>query len=127
VQGRTDGSGAYAYTYDANNRLRTVDGPLANDLITYDYDELGRMKTLTPEGGQVIAYGYDSSLGRLSSIQQGPNTFTYGYNGISPLVQSLTRPNGSITEYQYNDSLKTLTALINKTSSAEIISSYQYE
>jgi YD repeat-containing protein len=26
----------------------------------------------------------------------------YGYSGVNPLVQRLTRPNGSVTEYTYD-------------------------
>jgi len=43
-----DGTGTTAYTYKAMgalgaNRVASVDGPMANDTMTYDYDELGRI------------------------------------------------------------------------------------
>ena len=122
---RTDGIGSWQYGYNANNRLTSVDGPWADDTITYQYDELGQLKNLIPQGGQIVTYNYDD-IGRLTNIQSGTNTYTYGYTGTNPLIQSLTRPNGSITEYIYNDPLKRLTDLVNKTSSLQIINSYAY-
>ena len=39
-----DGIGTNAYTYDANSRLTGLDGPWADDTITYAYDALGRRR-----------------------------------------------------------------------------------
>lgn len=122
---RTDGTGTTTYGYDANNRLKTVDGPLPNDLITYQYNELNQITDLIPQGGQSLSYIYDT-IGRLQNINKGPDSFTYGYTGVNPLIQSLTRPNGSFTEYTYNDPLKKLSDVFNKNSSNEILSSYSY-
>lgn len=139
LQTRTDGTGLTTFGYDANSRLKTVDGPWDSDLITYAYNELGDLKSVTPVTGQVVTYTYDyestdagiKKVGRLVKINRGTftgtDTFTYGYSGVSPLIQNLTRPNGSVTEYQYDSPLKKLTALINKKSTAEIITSYLYE
>ena len=131
---RADGTGTYNYTYYADDRLWTVDGPLANDTITYQYNELGNLKNLTPLGGQAITYGYDyestdpniKKIGRLLNIQSGANTFTYDYSGVNPLIQKLTRPNGSFTEYLYSDPLKKLTDVFNKNSTSQVINSYSY-
>ena len=43
-------------------------------------------------------YTYDS-LNRLTGANVGGQAYTYTYTGASPLVQSLTRPNGSVTTY----------------------------
>ncbi|MBI4847383.1 MAG: hypothetical protein HY808_02220 [Nitrospirae bacterium] len=125
VETMTDGIGLHDYGYDDNNRLISVDGPLADDTITYGYDELDQLKILIPQLGQAINYGYDS-LGRLTTIQPGSSTFTYGYAGVNPLIQTLTRPNGSITEYLYNDPLKRLTEITNKKSTQEIINKHVF-
>ena len=50
---------------------------------------------------------------------------TYTYSGVNPLVQSLTRPNGSTTSYQY-DLLNRLTEISNKNSSAEILNQHVF-
>src|SRR6185503_1915217 len=50
VTSMTDGTGATLYSYNpitgtpalGAGMLASVDGPLANDTITYSYDELGR-------------------------------------------------------------------------------------
>ncbi len=122
---RTDGMGLYQFGYDANNRLTSINGPWADDTITYQYDDLGQLKNLIPQGGQTVTYNYDT-IGRLTNIQSGANTYTYGYAGVNPLIQSLTRPNGSFTEYLYNDPLKRLTEITNKTSAQAIINKHVF-
>jgi len=122
---RVDGIGTSTYGFDANNRLTSVDGSLTNDTITYQYNELGQTTNVSPQGGQSLNYVYDT-IGRLQNINKGTDTFTYTYTGINPLIQSLTRPNGSFTEYSYNDPLKKLTDVINKNSSNVVINSYAY-
>lgn len=121
---RQDGIGTYQYTYDANSRLKTVNGPWLNDTITYEYDNLGRRKSSTPQGGQTISYLYDN-LSRLTDIKLGTATYSYSYSGANPLLESLSRPNNSITGYNY-DELNRLKEISNKNSSAEIINQYVY-
>ncbi len=130
---RTDGSGFYQYGYDDLHRIRSIDGPWTNDTVEFQYNELWDLRSLSPQGGQVITYVYDYDaeypdldIGRLKEIQAGTNTFTYGYTGVNPLIQNLTRPNGSITEYLYNDPLKRLTETTNKTSSDTIINKHVF-
>jgi len=119
-----DASGDYAYSYDANSRLTSVDGPLANDTITYQYDAAGRKTGYAVAGGQAVSYVYDA-LDRVIEVTSGAGTFSFSYTGASPLMQKLTRPNGSFTEYQY-DNLSRLTGLTNKTSAGTIINEYLY-
>ncbi len=125
VDTRTDGIGLYDFDYDANNRLRFIYGPWDNDTIEFRYNELGQIMDMIPQGGQAISYAHDT-IGRLQNITSGTNTYTYGYTDLNPLIHSLTRPNGSFTEYEYNDPLKRLTAIINKKSTSEIINSFAY-
>jgi YD repeat-containing protein len=49
----------------------------------------------------------------------------YTYTGVNPLVQSLTRPNGSTTTYQYNG-LNQLTEILNKTSTDDILNQHVF-
>jgi|WetSurMetagenome_2_1015567.scaffolds.fasta_scaffold00155_25 RHS repeat-associated protein len=129
---RTDAIGAFSYTYDANDRLKAVgypwDSPAAT--ITYGYNALNQLENITPLIGDIVSYNYDT-LGRLKTIKRTTDTvpFTYDYDtssSASPHVQTLTRPNGSYTQYEYDDPLKKLTAIINKKSNNEIINSYVY-
>jgi len=130
---RTDGTGQTTFTYYANDGFESVDGPLAGDKITYHYNALRNLIDITPEQGQTVTYQYDYDtgivdidLGRLKSITTGSQMYTYDYAGVSPLMQKITRPNGSYTEYEYNDPLKRLTALINKASTGSLINSFAY-
>lgn len=124
VTTRQDGMGTYQYGYDANSRLTSIDGPWVDDTLTYQYDALGRKTGLTPQGSQSASYTYDN-LNRLANIQVGTNTHTYTYSGHNPLVQDLTRPNGSVTSHQY-DALNRLTEISNKDSLSAIINQYAY-
>jgi YD repeat-containing protein len=93
----------YYYSYDANSRLVTVDGPWADDKIFYQYDALGRITGKTWENGkgQPLSYTYDN-LNRLTGVNVGGRVYAYAYIGAGPLVQSLTRPDGSVTTYEYD-------------------------
>jgi YD repeat-containing protein len=122
---RTDGAGTFGFGYDLNSRVTMINGPWAGDNVVYDYDDLGRIKTVTPDGGQTTTYTYDS-FGRTETIQWGADTFTYIYNGASPLVESIQRPNGSTTEYLYDNQLKRLTDVINKDDTSTVINSFGY-
>jgi YD repeat-containing protein len=137
VDTMTDGIGVYDYGYDDVGRVTGIDGPWADDTITFQYNDLGQLKTLTPTNGQTITYYYDydpenpgdTGLGRLKDIEVGSGTgnkYTYGYTGVNRLIESLTRPNGSYTEYNYNDPLKKLTKITNRKSTLEVINEHSF-
>jgi len=119
-----DGVGTYLYAYDANSRLLSIDGPWANDTITYQYDSEGRRTGVSVQGGLSTAITIDP-LDRVTNVSNAGGSYTYSYSGASPLVNSLTRPNGSVTSYLY-DTLSRLTGVTNKTSATAVISSYAY-
>jgi len=121
---RTDGVGTTLFTYDKDSRLLSVDGPWVNDTITYQYDKLGRMIGLSVQGGQSVVYKYDT-LNRLTEIQTDAESYQYHYTGVNPLVQTLTRPNGSKTVYQY-DALKRLALISHRNASDAVIQEYGY-
>jgi RHS repeat-associated protein len=83
------------------------------------------MKALVPQGGQTVYYSYDD-LGRLYGVQTGTNVYSYTYLDNSNLVQSLLRPNGSVTDYSYNDPLRRLTEVQNKKLNQQLINGYAY-
>jgi RHS repeat-associated protein len=124
VTQRQDAVGIYKFTYDNNDRLTSVDGPWENDTISYTYDALGRRIGMTPQGGETVNWGYDRQ-GRLKTVTVGGDSYQYAYDGVNPLVKTLTRPNGSITRYQY-DNLARLTQLSNEKSDGTIINRFDY-
>ncbi len=72
----------------------------------------------------MVNYGYDT-LNRLTRVEAGGKAYDFSYAGTSPLVQTLTRPTGGVTAYQY-DGLNRLTGVTNKDTAANIISQYLY-
>jgi RHS repeat-associated protein len=119
-----DGSGTTAAGYDANSQLTSLDGPWANDTVSYGFDALGRVAAMQAEGGRSLAYVYDT-LNRLTRIREGSEEYIYSYVGISPLENILTRPDGSATKYDYND-LGQLTGISNKDSADTVVSSHGF-
>lgn len=124
LTGMVDALGTHSYIYDKNDRLTSIDGPWVGDAVTYTYDSLGRRTGVSVQGGLTTARVFDS-LGRLVSVSNSGGTYEYGYTGVSPQVSTLSRPNGSVSSYQY-DSLSRLTSLTNKNSTNATISSYAY-
>ena len=103
----TDGTGMSSYSYYpvaatpslGAGRLQAVDGPLANDVISYSYDELGRVA-----GRGINGVGRSSSydaLGRLSGETNALGSFSYDYDGVSRRVTFAGRPSGQSTTYSY--------------------------
>ena len=92
----TDGTGATSYTYHpvgvlGAGRLASVDGPLANDTLSYAYDELGRVVSRgLPTFTATAAY---DSLGRVTTVGSSVGAFTWGYDGVTSRPLSLTYPN----------------------------------
>jgi hypothetical protein len=77
----TDGIGTTSYGYLAVTNtqlgagmLASVDGPLANDTITYTYDALGRVKSRAIDGvAQAVTY---DALGRVTVVTNAMGTFS---------------------------------------------------
>jgi RHS repeat-associated protein len=125
VVGMTDGTGSHALGYDDLSRLTSVDGPWANDTVSYTYDKLNRRKTMQVNGTDTITSGYDG-LGRFGSVAGPTGTFTYSYYGNGGLISNLTRPNDSRTDYGY-DGYERLAQVHNKKSdNLTNISKYSY-
>ncbi len=101
-----DGTGTTTYAYHpvtpgqlGAGQVASVDGPLANDTITYAYDELGRASSRAIDG--VAAATVYDALGRTTSDTNVLGTFTYGYVGNSSRLASVTYPNGQTSAYSY--------------------------
>lgn len=80
-------------------RLSSVDGPFADDTLSYVYDELGRVVSRgLPSFTTTTAY---DSLGRVTTVGSPVGAFTWGYDGITSRPLSLDYPNGQATSYAY--------------------------
>jgi RHS repeat-associated protein len=102
-----DGAGTTTYAYHpiggtpplGAGRLASVDGPLSNDTVSYAYDELGRVVSRSING-VTATWTYDA-LGRVSGDTNPLGSFTYGYDGTTGRLLSMTYPNGQSTNYAY--------------------------
>jgi RHS repeat-associated protein len=107
IASMSDGIGTTSYAYNSvvssaslgANQIYQIDGPLANDTITYSYDELGRAlgQNISSTAAGVI---YDS-LGRISSSNNAIGTFTRTYETATSRLHELTFPNGQTATYDY--------------------------
>src|SRR5205814_3821623 len=87
------------------------------------YDKNCNRISITYPGGKTVTYGYDA-MNRLKTVTDWLyNTTTYNYDANGNLTTSVN-PNGTAAVYQY-DQANRLIALTNTANSA-IISSYQY-
>ena len=100
----TAGYGETDYTYVPVGTLgagqpATVDGPLANDTLSYTYDELGRQNTRALNG-VTTSWAFDT-LGRVQTEVDPIGTFTFAYDGVTSRLQQLAYPNGQTSTYSY--------------------------
>ena len=121
---QVDATGTNGFAYDTDSRLLSRDGSWPNDTIAYTYDAVGRLTNLVAQLGQPVGYSYDP-WNRLTTVNVVGSVYNYTYSGVNPLVQSLRRPNGSYTTYDY-DGLDRLTEISNKKSTGEIINQFDY-
>ena len=96
----------WAYTYDTNGLLLTVDGPLSGtgDTVTYTYNASGYLQTFTNEMGKVTTATAWNSRGQPTSITD-PNGIvtTLGYDArgwlTSTSVDTAGTPSTTIITY----------------------------
>jgi len=101
-----DGIGTTTYGYYAVTNgqlgagmLQDIDGPFANDTITYTYDELGRVSSRAINGAaQQLTY---DALGRVTMVTNALGSFTNVYVGATGLIATNFYPNGQQTVFSY--------------------------
>ena len=104
-----DGIGTTTYSYYpygsggpgtlGAGQVQSVSGPFANEVVSYQYDQLGRVTTRTVDGVDET-YSYEP-LGRLQTDTNALGTFTYGYDGTTSRPSSSAYPNGQQALYTY--------------------------
>ncbi len=71
-----------------------------------------------------ITWNYDSQ-GRIIEVDIDGSKYQYSFQGVSSLVQSLTRANASVATYQY-DALSRLTQISNEKSDGSVVNRFDY-
>ncbi|MEU8246087.1 RHS repeat-associated core domain-containing protein [Nonomuraea sp. NPDC048916] len=130
---RVDVTGTTAYTWDNDNRLKTVTDPVSGRINTYGYDKADRLTSVASTnpvntqaytydaldrtathtlknstGGQLakITYGWDKDdnlTSKTTAGTAGAGTNTYGYDHAGRLI-SWTGPDGVTTAYAWDAS-----------------------
>jgi RHS repeat-associated protein len=101
-----DATGTYSFDYDNLGRLTGTTTQYSflttPQALTYSYDVASNRDGMTDPQGNTITYGYDT-LNRLTSLSSSlAGSFGFGYDILSRRT-SLTRPNGVDTTYTYNN------------------------
>ena len=110
LQSKQTPFGTLSYTYDnAGDVLSITSSNLNGASVSYAYDQLNRLHTVTDNAVQlagannvVTTYGYDAA-GNLKSVAY-PNTLTtsYSYDLLNRLAKvASTTPNSAVASYQY--------------------------
>lgn len=109
VRSMTDGTGTTLYSYNpipgtpalGAGALASLDGPLPNDTITYNYDELGR-PVQRAVNGVGVAMSYDAA-GRVVGVTNALGAFVFGYDGSTARLVSQSFPNGQTAVLSYGN------------------------
>ena len=137
VSTMTDASGPTVYSYNpitvppalGAGQLASIDGPLANDTITFDYDQLGRVRNRSINGTTNSETWVFDSLGRVSTDTNKLGTFNYTYDDVTNRLKTLTYPGGGGTaSYAYLDNLedRRLQQIKNLLSTGTLVSQFDY-
>lgn len=104
-----DGNGMSALSYHPMSstgagRLASIDGPLTNDIITFTYDELGRVISRGIEN-VAIRRTFDPA-GRVTQLTNSLGLFDLTWEGGSGRLSGVRYPNGQATEYGYHSNAR---------------------
>ena len=117
--------GAVSYTYDAMNRMTSVTG-LDGDVTAYSYDAAGR-RIETSSSTLTTTYRYDSVGNLLEQATSGASeiAFSYAYNRNGYITGETRRESGGITQSSYAyDAMGELTGFLQSTGYGE---QYSYD
>jgi RHS repeat-associated protein len=125
-----DGLGSTTFTYTPAGQLQNDGGLWPNDTVSRTYNN--RLRATLSAGSYSANYNFDAAH-RLQTIVSGAGTFGYtyhpGFGGSysSPLVQTLSLPNGmSITNGYDAVGRLTTTAMLNSSLAAQDSQQYGY-
>ncbi len=92
-------SGSYSYLYDKDKRLKQIDFPSGKQ-ITNIYDKTRLVQIQTPEGNIDLTYLCGT---KVSSITDGTDTITYGYDGKLVTSETITGILNETLSYTYDN------------------------
>lgn len=98
---RTDVSDVTTYTYDAQGNLASVSNALGQVSRLTSYTAAGRLQSSSDPNGLVTVFGYDA-MDRVIRTDVGGEVTTFGYDTNGELAR-LTRPNGATESYTRDD------------------------
>lgn len=132
VVSMTDGTGLTKYTYFpvknalGAGRVSSVDGPLANDVINYTYDSVGR-EIIRKINGVASSVVFDNG-GRVASTSNVLGTFMYTYTNNTTRLSGMALPNGQTVALDYFDNTgnQQLKQIWNKTAANATLSKFSY-
>jgi YD repeat-containing protein len=103
VTRKTDAKQVLNFTYDADNRLETVDAPGTADDVTLTYDQWGRLSTqATSAASTTFTYHATGHLAsRTDTVGTRSFTSTYAYD-LDENLTSITYPSGRVVAYEYD-------------------------
>lgn len=91
---------AIEYAYDSIGHLTSRGPPGAK--VSYNYDDLGNMTSMTYSSGRVVNYNYDDESQLTSLNTTGLGTISNSYNNRG-LKTETTLPSGVKTSWNYDD------------------------
>jgi RHS repeat-associated protein len=135
-----DGIGTTTYGYNpiavppalGAGQLASIDAPLANDTITFAYDQLGRVTNRSVNGAANSETWTFDTLGRVSTDVNKLGTFTNTYVGVTDRLSKTAYPGGASANYLYfpnaqNKRLQQIKNLNNNANaSKQLISQFDY-
>ena len=114
-------AGVHHLIHDLTGRVTELDGPWADDTITWTYDDANRKVTRVSPGSVSVETARDA-YGRLDSITDPLGNYQMGYSDLSDMLISVTHSGGFNTAFQYfgDDLGYALKNILSKKGSQEI-------
>ena len=91
-----------SYEYDELSRLKSLNSPATNDLLSWTYDELDRVTQMSDSSGADTTYTYTANDLVDSIFRSDGKGISYIYD-FQDRLQAIRDHEGDVTEYQYNE------------------------
>lgn len=102
------GNAVTTYSFDASGNLASITNPLGQQVRYSGYNGRGFPSTMTDLNGVTTTFLWDEKSNLVSSTinaPSGPLTTSYQYNHNRQPI-SISYPDGHVTQYQYNSSMR---------------------